>query len=78
MKVILTSIAAALGLGPRSAEMLVCEGVLRLTPQHSLHVVRLGGRRWVIACHPAGAAVVAEQSTSSGEIDARAARAGAC
>jgi flagellar biogenesis protein FliO len=33
---------------------------VRLTPQHSVHVVALGGKSWLLACHPAGVTRVAE------------------
>lgn len=76
MRVDLSSLAAALGLGRRAAEPLVCDSVLRLTAHHSLHAVRLGARRWVIACHPGGVAVVDQQCASEDQPAVRAAGAG--
>jgi flagellar biogenesis protein FliO len=31
-----------------------------LTPQHSLHLVRAGGREWLLATHPQGCTVVSD------------------
>jgi hypothetical protein len=31
---------------------------VRLTPQHSLHEIAGGERRWLVACHPGGVVVV--------------------
>jgi hypothetical protein len=33
---------------------------IRLTPQHTVHVVRAEGFRWLLACHPAGVSVLAQ------------------
>ena len=35
---------------------------LALTPQHSLHLVRIGGREVVVATHPQGCALLTERS----------------
>lgn len=44
----------------RPAGALRCDTSLRLTPQHSVHSVSCGGRRWLVSCHPGGVTVVAE------------------
>jgi hypothetical protein len=31
---------------------------IRLTPQHSLHLVEFGPRQLLVACHPAGATLI--------------------
>ena len=41
---------------------------LALTPQHTLHLVRAAGRELVIATHPHGCTLVAEQPAPSSEI----------
>jgi hypothetical protein len=33
-------------------------GWVRLTPQHTLHLVRCGRQTWLLACHPGGTEVV--------------------
>ncbi len=33
-------------------------GRVALTPQHSLHIVRVGAREWVVATHPQGCTVI--------------------
>ena len=38
------------------------EARLALTPQHSLHVVRVGARRYLLSTHPAGLSTIAELS----------------
>jgi flagellar biogenesis protein FliO len=40
------------------------EARLALTPQHSLHVVRVGARRYLLSTHPAGLSTIAELSAS--------------
>ncbi len=40
------------------------EARLALTPQHSLHVVRVGERRYLLSTHPAGLSTIAELSAS--------------
>ena len=46
---------------PRPIE---CAGRLVLTPQHALHLVRLGGREILIATHPHGCTLVSESQPS--------------
>lgn len=43
--------------------MLRCRESVRLTPQHTLHVIEYGPRRFILACHPAGALLL------GGELD---------
>ena len=31
-----------------------CRQSVRLTPQHTLHLVEVGDRQFLVACHPAG------------------------
>lgn len=40
------------------------EARLALTPQHSLHVVRVGARRYLLSTHPAGLSTIAELGAS--------------
>jgi hypothetical protein len=35
-----------------------CKQSVRLTPQHSLHLVELGRQRFLLACHPGGATLL--------------------
>lgn len=39
---------------------------VRLTPQHSVHLISAGTAKWLIACHPSGAAVITELSGVTG------------
>ena len=39
---------------------------LTLTPQHALHLVRIGGRELVVATHPQGCALLTETETGKG------------
>ncbi len=48
--------------------MLRCRQSVRLTPQHTLHVVECGHRQFILACHPAGATLLC------GEVDSLALR----
>ncbi len=43
---------------------LYSEARLALTPHHSLHVVRVGARRYLLSAHPAGLSTIAELSAS--------------
>jgi flagellar biogenesis protein FliO len=43
---------------------------LPLTAQHVLHVVRFGGREWIVATHPQGCSLLAERPVS-GEVQAK-------
>jgi flagellar biogenesis protein FliO len=36
------------------------ESSLRLTPHHSIHLVAIGDRRWLLACHSSGVQPIAE------------------
>jgi flagellar biogenesis protein FliO len=47
------------------AQTLQSEARLALTPQHSLHVVRIGARRYLLSTHPAGLSTIAELSASN-------------
>ena len=52
---------------PASRSKLLCSVErLALTPQHSLHVVRIQGRDVVIATHPHGCAILMENQQESG------------
>jgi hypothetical protein len=35
---------------------------LGLTPQHTLHLVRMGGRELIVATHPQGCTLISEQA----------------
>jgi flagellar biogenesis protein FliO len=39
---------------------------LALTPQHSLHLVRIGGREVVVATYPQGCALLTERAQAQG------------
>ena len=51
---------------------------LPLSPQHSLHLVRMGQRALVLACSPAGCTLLAERSWQEIEAPAAALREEAC
>ncbi len=38
---------------------------LRLTPQHSIHLVGLGDKAWLLACHPNGTTLLTEVSPAA-------------
>jgi len=46
--------------GPAGARILETVERLALTPQHSLHLVRVGGREVVVATHPQGSTLLIE------------------
>lgn len=55
--------------------MLRCRESVRLTPQHTLHVMEYGHRRFILACHPAGALLLGgelDSLTHSEEVHAQA------
>jgi hypothetical protein len=52
-------------LGQQGRSMVAVER-LALTPQHSLHIVRINGREVVVATHPQGCTVVTETSRAMG------------
>ena len=39
-------------------------GRLSLTPQHTLHLVRFGGRELLVATHPQGCSVLADEKNA--------------
>jgi hypothetical protein len=39
--------------------VLRCRETMRLTPQHTLHLIECGPERFLVACHPAGATLLA-------------------
>jgi flagellar biogenesis protein FliO len=39
---------------------------LHLTPQHTLHLVRIGGKNLLVATHPQGCQVLSDTSTHKG------------
>ena len=45
---------------------LECAGVVRLTQNHSLHLVRWGSRCWLVSCYPGGTQSLAELSAEPG------------
>jgi flagellar biogenesis protein FliO len=47
-------------------DRLEAAGRLMLTPQHMVHVVRLDGRELVVATHPQGCCLLAEQPAAKG------------
>ena len=49
--------------GERSLEVLER---LSLTPQHSMHLVRSGGRRFLLGAHPSGLTVIWDYDESHG------------
>ena len=55
-------IRAAWAVGP---EVLRCRQTIRLTPQHTLHVVDCGTRQLILACHPTGATLLIEALESA-------------
>lgn len=58
-----------------STPALQCRETIRLTPQHTLHLVEWEGRRLLIACHPAGATALPEASPAAALPERRAASA---
>ncbi|MBM3810690.1 MAG: hypothetical protein FJW20_03530 [Acidimicrobiia bacterium] len=46
---------------PRRSAMM-CRDRLRLTPQHSIHVVDHDGQSWLVACYPSGMRILAKLS----------------
>jgi flagellar biogenesis protein FliO len=40
---------------------------LTLTPQHSLHLVKIGGREVVVATYPQGCALLTERTAGEGQ-----------
>ena len=46
--------------GPAKDAQLASAARLRLTPQHSVHIVSTGGRKWLVACHSSGVTLLAE------------------
>jgi flagellar biogenesis protein FliO len=40
---------------------------LALTPQHSLHLVRIGGREVVVATYPQGCVLLTERALGAGQ-----------
>lgn len=40
---------------------------LALTPQHSLHLVKIGGREVVVATYPQGCALLTERAQGAGQ-----------
>jgi flagellar biosynthetic protein FliO len=56
-------LSLAKGRGGRG--LLESRGKLALTPQHSLHVVRIGERDFVLAVHPAGVTLLSDSSTGT-------------
>lgn len=55
--------------GPRKPKSLEPLERLALTPQHSLHLVRLHGRELVVVTHPQGCALITD--ATAGEISRR-------
>jgi hypothetical protein len=41
------------------AGVLRCRETMRLTPQHTLHLIECGPERFLVACHPAGTTLLA-------------------
>jgi flagellar biogenesis protein FliO len=54
--------AFRLGSMPPRSKALVSIERIALTPQHSLHLVRIQGREVVVATHPQGCALLSETS----------------
>jgi len=46
--------------GKNAGSVLARRGSLRLTPQHSIHLVEASGRSWLLACHTSGVTPIAE------------------
>jgi len=61
--------------GPRTKSLQSLER-LTLTPQHSLHLVRVGGTEVVVATHPQGCALLIERQAREGFADVRSATGG--
>lgn len=59
----------------RSTRRLLCKESVRLTPQHTLHLVEWEGRTFVVACHPSGATLMPDPAAAPA---AQASAAGAC
>lgn len=47
----------------RTARSLRCRETLRLTAQHTIHLVEWENRKLLIACHPSGATVLPEATS---------------
>jgi flagellar biogenesis protein FliO len=57
------------GRGPRApgARSLQAVERLALTPQHSLHLVKIGGREVVVATYPQGCVLLTERAQGAGQ-----------
>ena len=54
---------------PRKLRQMSRIDYLRLTPQHSIHLVSAGGRTWIVACFPGGMNLLTEMGTSPADSD---------
>jgi flagellar biogenesis protein FliO len=45
---------------PRKHRQISRQDYLRLTPQHSIHMVSAGGRTWMVACFPGGMSLLTD------------------
>ena len=59
--------AVRIGMARRSSapDMLETRGRLALSPQHSVHVIRVGERELVLAVHPQGVTLLCELTSAS-------------
>lgn len=58
--------AAVRGFGERRARTLESLERLPLTPQHSLHLIRMGEREFLVGTHPQGCVLLANLPNESG------------
>lgn len=49
----------------RSTRRLRCQESIRLTPQHTLHLVEWDSRRFMVACHPSGTTVLPDPAAEA-------------
>lgn len=49
------------------AGLLRCRQSVRLTQQHTLHVVEFGSQQLLLVCHPGGAALLSEGCLKGGD-----------
>jgi flagellar biogenesis protein FliO len=57
----------ARGLRSSAARSLEAVERLALTPQHSLHLVKIGGREVVVATYPQGCVLLTERAQGAGQ-----------
>jgi len=54
---------------PRKHRQMSRQDYLRLTPQHSIHLVSAAGRTWMVACFPGGMNLLTEMEAGLTDTD---------